>query len=81
MKTYNPNDKPKRCTQVNAFIRAQIGAGAELIRGNGYFYFADLCGEGESSVYVNQLYQMTYAEWLNQYKLLCDYPNSQLNQQ
>lgn len=73
MPQYLPEQTPKQCRQVNAFIKEQIGVDPDLVKGNGYFYFASLVGDcAETSVYVNSIGQCTFAEWQAEYQRLSE---------
>lgn len=66
---YQPDQRPKQCRQVNAYIEAKLGVNPDLVKGDGYFYFAELI-PFESSVYVNNIGSNTFAEWLDEYQSL-----------
>jgi hypothetical protein len=54
---------------VNAAIKAQVGAGIELVRGKGYHYFAgDNADAFDDSVYVFHLHQLTLEQWVAEAK-------------
>jgi len=68
----NPNDRPKVCSEVTKFLRANTDdKEIKLRRGRGYFYFlhgkADFFGE--QGVYgVGRVSEFTFAGWLAEYQ-------------
>jgi hypothetical protein len=67
----NLNSTPTTSTQVNAVLKA-IGVEERLVRGNGYWYFAEgrASAWNSSSVSVFRITSYTIQGWLEQYILL-----------
>lgn len=58
--------------KINEALRRLAPAETEIVRGNGYFYFAgtEPSGFRSQSVYVNNLNDLTVEEWVREYRYL-----------
>ena len=66
------NQRPKRLSQVNAFLRQHGIAGVELRRGRGYFDFwgMPIAHWLNRSVLVDRLEELSLQQWLDKYREL-----------
>lgn len=61
---------------ITKAIKAKFGYDVELIRGRGYYYFADASDKSvvdywsTTAVYVNSLNQLTLPQWLEEFESL-----------
>lgn len=68
---FSESQRPSRISQVNAALK-KAGLDAEIVKGNGYFYFS---GPGTekwytASVMVNSVSQLTLDQWVAEYHTL-----------